>query len=304
VREAQAGLALAVTRTYARGLAAQAAQAATAAAVTAAEADLARATNRRDAGTATEADVLALSVHLADVRQRTIAAFGDAAIARAELNHLMDVPIDRDYVVQEPPPPAPGTIALDLQALLQEAGAARPELTRAAMAVRLAELAVRATHAAWYPEIAAEAGYGLSGDTFSGRASSWIVGANLRWTISTGGAELASSRAATAGVTQARAAYDEARATVDVEVVTAVRRRESAIARAAVGQAAEREARESQRIIRDRYEAGLATVNDVLRAATAVLDADAQRVSALVDALASDAELQHALGRAAAPVSR
>ncbi len=72
----------------------------------------------------------------------------------------------------------------------------------------------------------------------------------------------------------------------------------SAAARQEVGQAATAQAAESQRIIRDRYDAGLASVNDVLRAANAVLDAESQRTAALVDLLVSQAMLDRALGRA------
>jgi outer membrane protein TolC len=57
------------------------------------------------------------------------------------------------------------------------------------------------------------------------------------------------------------------------------------------------QARESQRIVRDRFEAGITNITDVLRASSAVLDAEARRTSALVDAIVSAAMLRRALGR-------
>jgi outer membrane protein len=123
------------------------------------------------------------------------------------------------------------------------------------------------------------------------------VGGEVRWTLSAAGGERAQMKAAAAAGTRARAEAQDTRARVQVEIVTALQRLQSARARQAVGRAAVDQARESQRIIRDRYEAGLAPVNDVLRAATAVLDADAQRVSALVDAITSAALLDRAVGR-------
>ena len=48
---------------------------------------------------------------------------------------------------------------------------------------------------------------------------------------------------------------------------------------------------------RDRFDAGLAPVNDLLRAASAVLDADARRVGALFDLVTGTARLNLALGR-------
>src|SRR3990167_7826453 len=67
----------------------------------AAREDVARAERRRDAGTVTEADVLSLAVHVADLRQRTIQADGDAAILRAQLNRLMGAPVNGRFSVQE-----------------------------------------------------------------------------------------------------------------------------------------------------------------------------------------------------------
>ena len=129
VDQTRADLALGTARAFGQVLTAQASQLAAASAVSAAEADLARAENRRDAGTATDADVLAVSLHLADVRQRAIQSAGDAAIARAELNRLMGAAIDDDYRVEEPPPTA--TIAGELAALFAEADAASPAIARA-----------------------------------------------------------------------------------------------------------------------------------------------------------------------------
>ena len=82
-----------------------------------------------------------------------------------------------------------------------------------------------------------------------------------------------------------------------VEVVTALRRLESAAAREAAGRAAVEQARESQRITRDRFDAGVASVNDVLRASASVLDAEANRAAALVDTLTAAGMLRRALGR-------
>jgi len=185
----------------------------------------------------------------------------------------------------------------DVVALLAEADAARPEIKRAVAAVQLAEKNQSQATAALIPQIAAQAEYGLSGTQFTDRASSWIVGGQVRWTFSTGGAEVAGRKAAAAAIARASAEADDVRAAVHVDVVTAAGRVESARAREAVGRAAADQARESQRIIRDRFEQGLAAVNDVLRASTAVLDAEANRTAALVDVMVADAMLRRAVGR-------
>ena len=294
--EAAAALTLATTQMFGRVVAAQAARRAAEAGVETAREDLARAERRRDAGMVSDADVLDLAVHVADLRQRAIQAGGDAAVARAELNRLMGAPIDRDYRLVEPTvADAGGEPPLDV--LLAEAEAARPEIRRAVAAQQLADAGRREARAAIIPHVAAQAGFDVSGTRFNDRASSWMVGGELRWSLSLGGAERARTEAAAAAAARAGAEADEARATVQVEVVSALRRLEAARARQTVGRAAVDQSRESQRIIRDRFEAGLAGVNDLLRASAAVLDADAQRTSALLDTVNSEAMLRRALGR-------
>jgi outer membrane protein TolC len=289
-------LALATIETFGRVLTAQASAAAARTAIEAGRQDLERARHRRDAGLVTDADVLALVVHVADLERRRIQAEGDAAIARAELNRLMGSPIDRDFRVVEPSSSASeGT--RDLTALLAEAEASRPDLQRAAAAERLADFNRRAARAAVVPTVAAHAAFDASGLHLGERVSSWIAGVELRWSLSTGGAEIARLDASSRAVERARAESDDLRAAVHVDVVAALRRLEAAEARLAAGRAAVEQAREAERIVRDRYEAGIASVTDVLRAAAAVLDAEANRASALVDGVVSSALLNRAIGR-------
>jgi outer membrane protein TolC len=297
--EAAAALAVATTQVFGRIVSSEAAWRAAEAGAAAAREDLARAERRRDAGVATDADVLALVVHVADLRQRGIQAEGDAATARAELNRLMGGSIDAPVRVVEPADVPPDEVGEqpNVTALLAEADAARPELKRAHASEQIAQAVRGQARAALIPQVAAQAAFDVNGTRFTDRASSWIVGGELRWTFSTGGAELAGMKAAAAALARTRAEAEEARAAVHVDVVSALRRVEAARARYLVSRAAVDQARESQRIVRDRFDAGIAAVNDVLRASTAVLDADANRVGALVDAMVASATLRRALGR-------
>jgi outer membrane protein TolC len=297
--EAAAGLAVATTQAFGRVVASDAARRAAEAGIAAAREDLTRAERRRDAGLATEADVLALVVHAADLQQRAIQADGEASVARAELNRLMGTPIDAAIQVVVPPDAASDDVGAspNVAALLAEAEAARPELKRAAASEQIASAAREQARSALIPHVAAQAAVDVAGTRLTERASSWIVGGEIRWTFSTGAAELAAMKAAAASIARTRAEVDDARAAVHVDVITALRRVEAARARYAVGRATVDQARESQRIIRDRFDAGIMPVNDVLRASTAMLDAEANSISALVDTTVARAMLQRALGR-------
>lgn len=296
-REIQLQIAQQVTASYGRVLSLQSMRLALGAAVEASREDLARVIRRRDAGLATEADVLALTVQVADFEQRLLQADGELAAQRAELNRLMAAPIENEYRVEAPPDGTAGTPTPAVAALFAEAEGARPEILKARAAERLAGDDQRRARAALLPTVAAQAALDVSGLRPMNRASSWLVGGELRWTLSTGGAERAHVRAAAASGVRARAATADARAAVQVEIVAAARRLDAARARQTVGRAAVEQAHESQRIVRDRYEAGLLPVNDMLRASAAVLDAEARRVDALVDAFTSAAALERAVGR-------
>lgn len=296
-RDEQAlGLTVDVARAYGRVLRGDAEAKAAAAAVAAAQEDVTRAERRRDAGTVTDADVLSITVHLAAMRQRAIQARGEAAIARAELNRLRGVAIDADFAVQEPAPPTAAALP-GWTELVAEAEAGRPELQRGAAAVGMAEAGRRQAKAAWWPQVAAQAAYQYDGISFSERASAWTVGGEVRWSFATGGAAKASVRAATEAEQRARLAQEDARATVQVDLRAALSRLESATAREDVARATVAQARESQRIVRNRYDAGMAGVSDVLGAATAALDAETSRLAALVDRIEAHAALNRALGR-------
>jgi outer membrane protein TolC len=84
---------------------------------------------------------------------------------------------------------------------------------------------------------------------------------------------------------------------IEVEVRAAVAQLAAAEARELAGRAALAQARESQRIIRDRYESGLATVTEVLRAAQATLDAESRATAAAMDVILQTVALERALGR-------
>lgn len=296
-KEAEAGVAVAVTEAFGRVLLGEASLRAAEAGLAAALEDLARAERRRDAGMATEADVLSLAVHVADLRRLEIQSRGEVAVAAADLNHLMGAPAEAGVRLHEPSEPPPLEAEPETAALLAEAEAARAEIRGAAAKERIAAANRRQARGAFLPRATALAGIEADGTAWNERESSWMVGADLRWTFSTGGGETARARASAASMERARAETEEIRGAVRAEVIGALRRAESARARYEVGVEAVAQAKESQRILRDRFEAGVAPVNDVLRASTALLDAEAGRAAALADSLAATAALRRALGR-------
>ncbi len=295
LRDAESGIRLGITQAYGQVLMAVANRRAAGAALESADADVQRVERRRDAGMATEADVLALKVHHAQIRERVIRATSQEAIARAQLNDAMGEPLDLRFELDVTPAPPAADDAL--ASLEQEALASRPEAARAAAQVRLAEQGITMARAGFLPTAGLQGVWEGNGHTFDDRASAWTVGVMFRWNVFAGFADQARLGEARAAVERARADRRRAEGQIRLDVRQAYARMKEARAREDVGRSIQAQARESHRIVRDRYEAGMASINDLLRAANAVLDADVQYTASTVDVVISAAMLERARGK-------
>ena len=313
VTQADRDLAVTVTSAYGRVLLASARAQAAAAAVASAGADRARAAARRDAGLVTDADVLQLDMYLSRARASEIEARADERIARADLNAVMGEPLDSAFALAPlesslaplgsslgPLGSSLGPVAVDvvdLPALEAEALAARTEVQAAIQYERLAEAAGASARAAFLPQVSAHGGWEVNGGEFQTRASSWIAGITARVNVFNGFADRA--RLAEARAEAGRRAIERERVetAVRLDVRTAAARVASARARIDTAQAALAQAREARRIIRDRYENGLAGIADLLGAARSEEEAATMRLSAEIDLAVAAASLHRALGR-------
>ncbi len=267
---------------------------ATDAAVAAAESDRQRARARREAGLVTEADVLAVDVHLADMRQRQIAAAGNLAVGRIQLAEAVGLPLTASVVPVRPalrPAPADG------DALVREGLTRHPQLLQATIHLQLAENGRRTARAALLPTVAAQGGWEFNGETFGAQQSSWVIAAEVRVNVFRGFADTARMTEAGHALARATAERERVERRIEVDVRAALAQLAAARAREEAGRAALTQARESQRIIRDRYEGGLSTVTDVLRAAEAALEAESRATTAEMDVVLQTVALDRALGR-------
>ena len=286
----------AVTEVYGRVLIAAATARSAAAMVETARADRELAGNRRDAGRVTDADVLQLDVYLARTLEQQVQAMSDERIARARLNQLMGEPLNTIFSLDLTPP----GIAIDITnpaSLEEEAVKNRPEVALALQQEQLAAASVDAAQAAFLPQVAAQGAWELDGGTWNSRSSSWGAGVVARVNLFHGFADKARLAAARAQASRRAPEREKAETMARLDVQIAIARLEAARASEMVGRAAADRARESRRIIRDRYESGVTDVATLLRSADDVLQAEAQQIAADVSVLTATATLQRAIGR-------
>jgi outer membrane protein TolC len=291
---ARQDLAFGAAQVFVRVLQLEAMVRATEAAVAAAESDRERVRARRDVGLVTDADVLAVDVHLADMRQQAIAATGDLAVARIRLAEAVGLPLTASIEAVRPALQAP---SIDQDTLVHAALSQHPQVRQADLQVQLAENQRRAARAAWLPTVGVHAGWELNGATLEAQQSSWIVGAELRMNVFRGFDDIARIAETRHARVRAVSERESAARRIEVEIRAAIAQLTAARAREDAGRAALTQARESQRIIRDRYDTGLATVTDVLRAAEATLAAESRATAAEMDVILLSVALDRALGR-------
>ena len=289
-------LAASVTTAFGRVLVAAAARQSAAAAVDTAGADRELAGNRRDAGRVTDADVLQLDVYLSRAREQHIRAESDERIARAQLNQVMGEPLGEAFDLDRSPA-AVAIDASDLASLATEAVGNRPDVKLAALQVQLAAAAEAGARAAFLPHVSVQGGWEINSGAWNTPASSWVVGAVARINVFHGFADTARLAEAREQATRRALERGKAETAARLDVYIAVARLDAAHASEVVGRTGVAQARESRRIVRDRYEAGLTDVASLLRAAEGVVQAETQQTAAQVAVLTETAALERTLGR-------
>lgn len=221
---------------------------------------------RRLAGTGLKADELRAAVYLAEARRRELAAANDLTLARRRLALAMGeaggerqiaAPLDEnDFPAVE----MPATVG------------ARSDLQSLALQTEVAGLAVSESKAAWLPSLDLSAHYAWhdSQTPFGTDSESWAVGAGLRWELFDGLRRSAGTTRSTALLRAGEARLEEARRERDFRLSEARLRAEEARLHRASARQAVAEAAEGQRLLQQRYEAGLAEAADLLAAQSAL----------------------------------
>lgn len=265
-------------------------------AVVAAEADVDSIRDRYETGLLAESDLLAAEVQLAEFRQQQISASGAGAIATAALRALLALPADQPVeLTSDLPHKAFSDKPLEDQ--LRTGLADHPEIIAAGLEARATELDVRKARARYLPRLDGFASFATSGSSIGEDLSDdHLVGLQLSLDIFQPGRNGAVAEAR-ARQRAAEAEVDAVTSEITLRIVSAWEELQSAIQRVDVAERSLSRARESVRIIRDRYQEGLVTITEQLRAQTAVTRAELNHLSAIHDMTVGHALLLRAAGR-------
>ena len=251
---------------------------------------------RVESGLATQADLLRSQSYLAGARQHLIQARGQVDIAKANLNRLMGDPLDA-----EPGETAAlNPVALALQpeeTLLAGFREKRPDYQRLLAELRQAETEVGARKTSFLPTLGAYGTWEADNPSFSNAGgTNWVAALSLRWNVYAGGADEARLQASRQRLEQKRRQVAAMESAMALEIRRAMIQCRSMEQQVEVTRTAEAQSEESLRILKNRYEAGLATMTDLLAAETERSAARTALAEAVYRHRLSYAQLEHAAG--------
>ncbi len=297
--QARQDLILRVVRAYYGVIVARENVAAAREALRTAESNEQRVSNMEQAGLVVASDRLSAQVFRAQTKEREIRAVNQLEFARMSLGHEMGL----GPVALKAPQDALAAPAASATATMEEwekiALAERPALRAAEMQQQAAASATKVAKSEFAPKVGVFADFERDAETPGSGSSgtNWTAGARIEVNLFAGGADRARLDEARARERQAANQVEYFRSGVRLEVRQAFLEVSAAEQRGSAAHDAVEQAKESLRIIQNRYEAGLATMTDLLRAQSAHLEARTGYLSALHDWQVARAQLERAAGK-------
>lgn len=221
--------------------------------------------NRVDAGLAVDADALAAAANLAERQQDLIAAEGRVQIAWAELEAAtgMTIPLAQRQLQPLVERQFDAVSLVDAETLALKT---RPDRQSLALQREAQNAAVQSAKSAFGPQISAFGSWETDRQTLAGSGgNNWVAGAELRIDILPA-AKRENLAVAKIARSRASAVVASADQQIQLDVTRAYYEHQTAVQMLAVARATTAQTEESLRILKNRYEAGLATMTELLRA--------------------------------------
>ena len=244
-----------------------------------------------------------LRVDLLDVRNRlagaelnALATGHDLATRKEQLNYLLGRPADTDFRVS--PVPEAGPIEMDAAGALALALSQRPEINQASLQLKSAEYGLKAKKAEFIPDLSLVLGYlsPITSDVLPRNIA--YISLELSWEIFDWGRKRQEAASLRGAVDQAQRSLEDARAQIELDVRSRLRKLEEAQVRVRVTQLGQEAARERLRVTLNQYREKAALLKDVLQVQAALASAEDQYQQGLLGLWTAHADLERALGAA------
>lgn len=261
-----------------------------------AEDNLRLATEHWEAGAVPKADVIRAKVEVADAKLQLVRTHSAISLARGSLNTAMGLPVELkiDLSVENRNLDSPDKI--DVFYALAQAVQRRPELKAALYRIDASHNSIDVAMSAFGPIIIANAGYGYRDSKFLPEDKDWSAGVGIDLPLFEGFKRSHDVSRAKHELAKEEAQVRHLVLKVREEVWAAHLKLKEAYEATTASEAVVRDARESMRMTRERYEAGAATATDLLDAQTTLARAEYVQVEARWSYFLSSAALDRAMG--------
>jgi len=250
---------------------------------------------RYAAGAVLLSDLLRAKVQRAEVREMATRSRNGVKLATAALNFAMGAPQGNENDFS-------GTLSAqdvksDMNAMLDEAAAKRPDLISMELNRRNADKSVTMARTDYLPSLNLMGQMDWNSDRPAGNdAKSWAVMAVLQWNLFDGLATRSKVKEALATSSRMKSLEEQTRSGIQLQVRQAYYNLAASLDRISASASAVQEAEEGLRIVQKRYETGMTTFVDVLGAESALIRSRTNALQALYDNNIAQAELKLAVG--------
>lgn len=242
-----------------------------------AEDHLRLATERKEAGAVSKADVIRARVDVADAEMALEKAESRVRIAKGNLNASMgfspDEPVEIDARPLDILPPETIPIAVAFETALRE----RSEIKAARQAMVVARNGVDSSRSASGPKIMLQGNYGWRDEAFIPVNKDWLAGITLELPIFTGFANSHNVGKARAELSRKEAELESLILSVRQDVWAAFSNLKETYHRVQSTELLVRDAEESVRQALERYDAGAGTITDLMDSEAALARAEGLR---------------------------
>jgi len=254
---------------------------------------------RHKVGVTTKSDVLQAQTEKANADLSFVRADGALRLTRGQLANVMGLHVSQTVEIALPQLPQDiHRIELaDIEQLLEEAAATRPELKTALAQVEVQRAAVKSAEARYWPSVTTSAGVGWTGRTFPPGMGQWNLGLGVDWPLFTGFDRNYQLIRSKSDLARAIAEREGLLQGVELEVWTAYQRTIEA------GQAIDAASRfvasaeENARVAEGEYKNGVGFIIVLIDAQTARSTARTQLVRARLDWYTAMAQFERAIGQ-------
>ncbi|MBK4729049.1 TolC family protein [Oxynema sp. CENA135] len=238
---------------------------------------------RERAGVGTRFDVLRARVQLANSEQDLTQSLSQQRIRRRELAQILNIPQSVDVSAADEVEIA-GLWELSLEESIIRAFQNRAELEQQLVQREINEQQRRAALAALGPQVSLFANYNVIDifDDDQGLADGYALGARLQWNLYDGGAAKARAAQEEKNIEIAENRFTSQRNQIRTQVEQAYYNLQSNFRNIQTANIALDQARESLRLARLRFQAGVGTQTEVLDAETELTRAENNRLQAIV----------------------